>query len=396
MTGARSADLLSLDMIRRLIEMPTVSRDSNLALIEHVRGYLQGLGIDSTLFFSDDRKKASLYATIGPLDTPGIMLAGHTDVVPVDGQEWTVDPWQLTGRDGKLFGRGVCDMKGFVAVALAFAPVFQRRQPKIPIHYAFTFDEEVSRVGITKIVDGLADFPVHPAMCIVGEPSDMKVVVSHKGKKSLRCRVRGFEAHSSLAPQGVNAIEYACALIAHINQRQQEFALRGPRDEEFDVPYTTFNVGVMQGGTALNIVAKDCVFQFEFRHLPQVDPERLYAEVQAYAKEVLEPRMHAVHADTGFTFEEMSAFPALDTRPDADVVRVAKALARQNEHGKVAFGTEASVISTRGRIPSIVCGPGHIDQAHKPDEFTTIEQFKLCEEFMHRLADHVAGDGPRT
>ena len=319
------------------------------------------------------------------------MLAGHTDVVPVDGQEWTVDPWRLTEKDGKLLGRGICDMKGFVAVALAFAPEFLRRKPKIPIHYGFTFDEEVSRVGITKIVDGMKDFAVRPAMCIVGEPSEMKVVVSHKGKKSLRCRVRGFEAHSSIAPFGVNAIEYASELIAHILSLQRKFAAEGPHDGQFDIPYTTFSVGVIQGGTALNIVPKDCVFQFEFRHLPQVDPDALYREIREYAQRTLEPRMHAVSRDTGFTFEEMSSFPALDTAPDAQVVRLAKTLARQNQHGKVAFGTEASVITERGRIPSVVCGPGHIDQAHKPDEFTTIEQFRLCEEFMYRLAKHIEG-----
>lgn len=385
------AGLASLDMIRALIEMPTVSRDSNLALIEYIKGYLEGLGVETHLFHSDDRRKASLYATIGPKDRPGIMLAGHTDVVPVDGQEWTVDPWRLTERDGKLLGRGVCDMKGFVAVALAFAPEFLRRKSKIPIHYGFTFDEEVSRVGITKIVDGIKDFAVRPAMCIVGEPSEMKVVVSHKGKKSVRCRVRGFEAHSSIAPHGVNAIEYAGELIAHILSRQRKCVAEGPHDEQFDIPYTTFSVGVIQGGTALNIVAKDCVFQFEFRHLPQVDPDALYREIQDYARRVLEPRMHAVNRDTGFIFEEMSSFPALDTAPDAEVVRLAKTLARRNQHGKVAFGTEASVIAERGRIPSVVCGPGNIDQAHKPDEFTTIEQFRLCEEFMMRLADHIEG-----
>jgi acetylornithine deacetylase len=383
-------------MIRRLIEMPTVSRDSNLALIEYVQAYLRDLGIDSTLFFSDDKKKASLHAVIGPKDRAGILLVGHTDVVPVDGQKWTVDPWKLTQRDGKLFGRGVCDMKGFVAVALAFAPEFLRRNLKIPIHYGFTFDEEISRVGITKIVDGLGHNAERPAMCIVGEPTEMTVVIAHKGKKSLRCRVRGFEAHSSICPYGVNAIEYAGEMIAHINGLQREAAASGRRDEEFDVPFTTFNVGVMQGGTALNIVAKDCIFQFEFRHLPQDDPDRLYARIQSYAKQTLEPRMHKVHADTGFTFEEMSSFPALDTAPDAEVVRLAKMLARKNEHGKVAFGTEASMVAVRGRIPSAVCGPGNIDQAHKPDEFATVEQFRLCEEFMFRLADHLEGDATLT
>jgi acetylornithine deacetylase len=389
---AKATDLKSLDMIRRLVEIPTVSRDSNLALIEYVQAYLRDLGIDSTLFLSDDKKKASLHALVGPKDRAGIMLEGHTDVVPVDGQKWTVDPWQLTERDGKLFGRGVCDMKGFVAVALAFAPEFLRRNLKMPIHYALTFDEEISRVGITKIVDGLGQSAARPAMCIVGEPTEMTVVIAHKGKKSLRCRVRGFEAHSSICPYGVNAIEYASEMIARINQLQREAAATGRRDEGFDIPFTTFNVGVMQGGTALNITAKDCTFQVEFRHLPQDDPERLYAEIQLYAKQTLEPRMHKVHADTGFTFEEMSSFPALDTPPDAEVVRLAKMLARKNEAGKVAFGTEASIVAVRGHIPSAVCGPGSIDQAHKPDEFTTVEQFKLCEDFMFRLADHLEGD----
>jgi acetylornithine deacetylase len=387
----KSSDLRSLEMIRRLIEIPTVSRDSNLALIDLAHTYLRALGIESRLFFSEDKKKASLHAVIGPKDRAGILLVGHTDVVPVDGQSWTVEPWKLTEKDGKLFGRGVCDMKGFIAVALAFAPEFLRRDLKIPVHYGFTFDEEISRVGITKIVDALGTNGERPAMCIVGEPTEMTVVIAHKGKKSLRCHVRGFEAHSSLSPHGVNAIEYASELIAYINGLQREAAATGRRDDGFDVPFTTFNVGVIKGGTALNILAKDCTFQFEFRHLPRDDPDRLFAKIQLYAKETLEPRMHKVHGDTGFTFEEMSSFPALDTAPDAEVVRLAKTLARKNEHGKVAFGTEASIVAVRGRIPSAVCGPGNIDQAHKPDEFCTIEQFGLCEDFMFRLADHLEG-----
>src|SRR5262249_15912452 len=195
----KSTDLKSLEMIRRLIEIPTVSRDSNLALIEHAQTYLRDLGIDSSLFFSGDRRKASLHAVIGPKDQAGVLLVGHTDVVPVDGQSWTVDPWKLTEKDGKLFGRGVCDMKGLVAVALAFGRVFVGRSVKITMHYGFNLDEEISRVGITKIVDALGRNGARPAMCIVGEPTEMTVVIAHKGKKSIRCRVRGFEAHSSLS-----------------------------------------------------------------------------------------------------------------------------------------------------------------------------------------------------
>lgn len=383
-----SSDLSSLEMIRRFIESPTVSRDSNLELIEFIRDYLANLGVESHVFQNTEKTKASIYATLGPKDKPGIMLAGHTDVVPVDGQEWHTNPWKLVEKDGKLFGRGTTDMKGFCAIALTFAPLFLERGLETPIHYGFTFEEEINRVGINAILDGIKDFPVRPAMCIVGEPSEMKVVVAHKGKKSIRCRVRGLECHSSLAPTGVNAIEYAAELIAYIRNLSREFSER-EHDEAYDIPFTTLSVGLIQGGTALNIVSKDCTFQFEFRHLPKDDPEELYDRIVGYAKDELEPRMHAVHADTGVTFEIMSEFPALDTDPGEEVVSVAKRLSQQNDHGKVAFGTEASVISRHGRIPTVVCGPGSIDQAHKPNEFIAVEQVAKCEVFMHRLADMV-------
>lgn len=390
-----SSDISSLEMIRRFVESPTVSRDSNLELIEFVRDYLAGLGVESHVFRNAEKTKASIYATLGPADRPGIMLAGHTDVVPVDGQEWHTDPWKLVEKDGKLFGRGTTDMKSFCAVALASAPLFLERGLETPIHYGFTFEEEINRVGINAILDGIEDFPVRPAMCIVGEPSEMKVVVAHKGKKSVRCRVRGFECHSSLAPTGVNAIEYAAELIAHIKDLSREFA-DGERDEAYDVPFTTFSVGLIRGGTALNIVSRDCAFEFEFRHLPGDHPEELYDRIVGYARDELEPRMRAVHADTGIAFEVMSEFPALDTDPDEEIVALAKRLSRRNDHGKVAFGTEASVISERGRIPTVVCGPGSIDQAHKPNEFIAIEQVAGCEAFMRRLADAVCADRSGT
>jgi acetylornithine deacetylase len=383
-----SSDLSSLELIQKFIESPTVSRDSNLKLIEFIRDYLADLGVNAHVFKNAEQTKASIYATLGPANKPGIMLAGHTDVVPVDGQEWHTDPWKLVEKDGRLFGRGTTDMKGFCAIALSFAPIFLERGLETPIHYGFTFEEEINRVGINAILDGIKDFPVRPAMCIVGEPSEMKVIVAHKGKKSIRCRVRGFECHSSLAPTGVNAIEYAAELISFIKNVSREFS-DGIHDEAYDIPFTTFSVGLIQGGTALNIVSKDCVFQFEFRHLPSDDPESLYERIVHYAQEELEPRMHMSHADTGIAFEIMSEFPALDTDPDEEVVSIAKRLSQQNDHGKVAFGTEASVISKHGHIPTVVCGPGSIDQAHKPDEFIAIDQVAKCEEFMHRLADSV-------
>jgi acetylornithine deacetylase len=378
----------SLDMIRRLVSFDTTSRNSNLELIEFVRGYLGELGIDCRLVFDEGGGKANLYATLGPTDRPGIALSGHTDVVPVDGQEWHTDPWEISEKDGRLYGRGTSDMKSFLAVALAMAPDFLKRDLKTPLHLVMSYDEEVGCVGVRRLLEVLRDMPIRPAACIVGEPTEMKVIVAHKGKKSVRCRVRGFECHSSLAPRGVNAVEFAAEVIAYLRRMGHRIATEGARDKEFDIPHTTVHTGLVHGGTALNIVPKDCSFDFEFRYLPGDDPEAMLAEVQRFAEQELLPAMHAVAADTGFSWEEISAFPGLDTSEEAEVVALAKALSGGNDVGKVAFGTEGGLFQNIG-IPTIICGPGSIDQAHKPDEFISLEQIALCERFMHRLMDRV-------
>ena len=380
--------ITSLDMIRRLVAFDTTSRNSNLALVEFVRDYLAGLGIESRLVYDEGGGKANLYATLGPDDRPGIALSGHTDVVPVDGQDWQTDPWRVAERDGRLYGRGTADMKSFLAVALAMAPEFLERGLKTPIHLVFSYDEEVGCVGVRRLLEVLRDMPIRPAACIVGEPTEMKVVVAHKGKKSVRCRVRGFECHSSLAPRGVNAIEYAAEVIAYLRRMAQRIAAEGPSDPDYDIPHTTVHTGVVQGGTALNIVPKDCCFDFEFRYLPGDDPEALFDEVRRFAERELEPAMRAVAPETGFSWEEISAFPGLDTPTDAEIVGLAKALSGSNATGKVAFGTEAGLFQSIG-IPAIICGPGSIDQAHKPDEFVSLEQVALCERFLRRLMDRV-------
>jgi acetylornithine deacetylase len=375
-------------MIRRLVAFDTTSRNSNLALVEFVRDYLAGLGIESRLVYDEGGGKANLYATLGPDDRPGIALSGHTDVVPVDGQDWQTDPWRVAERDGRLYGRGTADMKSFLAVALAMAPEFLERGLKTPIHLVFSYDEEVGCVGVRRLLEVLRDMPIRPAACIVGEPTEMKVVVAHKGKKSVRCRVRGFECHSSLAPRGVNAIEYAAEVIAYLRRMAQRIAAEGASDPDYDIPHTTVHTGVVQGGTALNIVPKDCSFDFEFRYLPGDDPEALFDEVRRFAERELEPAMRAVAPETGFSWEEISAFPGLDTPTDAEIVGLAKALSGSNATGKVAFGTEAGLFQSIG-IPAIICGPGSIDQAHKPDEFVSLEQVALCERFLRRLMDRV-------
>ena len=379
----------SVEMIRKLIGFDTTSRNSNLALIAFVEDYLHGFGIATQRVASEDGTKANLYATVGPADRPGIMLSGHTDVVPVDGQEWATDPFAVVERDGRLYGRGTADMKSFIAVVLAHVPQMVASNLRIPLHFAFSYDEEVGCLGARQLVEAIKHMAIRPAMCLIGEPTDMKVVIGHKGKSSIRVRVRGFEVHSSLAPQGVNAVAYAAELIVHLNRIAARFAKDGPFDADYSVPYTTVHTGVVAGGTALNIVPKDCGFEFEIRHLPANDPHALLREITDYARTELEPRMQAVHADTGFTFVERSTVPGLDIRDDEEVVRLAKTLTGQNDHSKVAFGTEAGLFHLHAGIPTVICGPGSIDQAHKPDEWIGLDQVARCDTFVSRLIDHV-------
>jgi len=381
----------TVDLIRKLVGFDTTSRNSNLALIHFVQDYLTGLGIESRLIFDDDANKANLFATVGPADRPGIVLSGHTDVVPVDGQEWSTDPFTVVEKDGRLYGRGTCDMKSFVAAALAFVPELQRRQLKAPVHLSFSYDEEVGCVGVRRLLAELDRLKLRPLACIVGEPTSMKVIRAHKGKISYRCHVHGSECHSSLAPRGVNAVEYAAELITFITGLEHRFAAEGPFDRDFDVPHTTAHTGVIHGGTALNIVPKDCWFDFEFRFLPGEDPHALVDQIRRHAETQLLPRMHKVQANTGFSWTELSGFPGLSTDIDADIVQLAKSAAGDNAGtGKVAFGTEAGLFHAAG-IPTIVCGPGDIEQAHKPDEFVALEQIALCETFLRRLVDRFSG-----
>lgn len=380
----------SRTMLERLVAFPTVSRDGNLELIDYVRSYLQGFGIASELTFDDERRKANLFATIGPEDRGGICLSGHTDVVPVDGQDWSVPPFALTEREGRLHGRGACDMKGFLAAVLGLVPEFLERNLRIPIHLALSYDEEVGCLGVRRLLARLAEREVKPAACIVGEPTGMTPVTGHKGKLSMRCHVHGLECHSAIAPTGVNAVEYAAELIVRLRRMAAARRSGGPFDPAYDPPYTTIHTGVVQGGTALNIVPRDCRFDFEFRYLPADDPGRLLAEVTDFAEQELLPQMQAVSPDAGFRFEEIAAFPGLAMTDDDPVTRQVMELTGAERTGRVSFGTEAGLFQAAG-IPTIVCGPGQIAQAHKPDEFIEIDQLARCEGFLRRLADRIAG-----
>jgi acetylornithine deacetylase len=387
----------TVEMLRRLVAFDTTSRDSNLALIHWVRDYLAGHGIASRLVHDEAGRKANLFATFGPAPSAngngaggGIVLSGHTDVVPIDGQEWNSDPFAIAERDGRLYGRGTCDMKGFIAVVLALVPDIAMARLETPLHFAFSYDEEVGCLGVRRLLAELAAAGIRPAACIVGEPTHMEVVRAHKGKLSYRCHVRGYECHSSLAPRGVNAVQFAAELVAFLTRMNRRFAAAGPFDREFDIPHTTVHVGTIQGGTALNIVPKDCRFDFEFRHLPDEDPEAMLAEVQGFAARELAPAMRAVNADTGFRWEKLSSFPGADTDDGAEIVSLAKRATGRNAAGKVAFGCEAGLYGAAG-IPTVICGPGHIDQAHKPDEFVSLAQLTECEAFLRRIVAAASG-----
>ena len=388
MPQAKTASAPTLAMIERLVSFDTTSRNSNLELIHDVASYLADHDVRSNLTYDDDGRKANLYATLGPQDKPGIALSGHTDVVPVDGQDWSSDPFALHQAEDRVYGRGTCDMKGFIAVVLALVPRFLERGLETPIHLCFSYDEEVGCRGIGKLLAYLADQPVKPNACIVGEPTEMKVVRGHKGGLGMNCQVRGYECHSSLAPQGVNAVEAAAKVIAKLSEIATDKAQNGPFDYAFDIPHTTVHTGVIQGGTALNIVPRDCGFEFEVRNLPSEDPFDVLKQVQDFVHRDLEPDMKAIDSQTGFTWHERSNYPGMDTPEDAEIIALAKTLTGANATSKVAFGTEGGFFQQAG-IPAVICGPGSIAQAHKPDEFVSLEQLALCEAFLERLMDRV-------
>jgi acetylornithine deacetylase len=377
----------SIALIRTLVGFPTVSRDSNLDLIDFVRGLLRELDADVRLTFDDDRRKANLFATVGPRAPGGLALSGHTDVVPVDGQPWDSDPFVLAERDGRLYGRGTSDMKSFLGVALALLPRFAGRLEQ-PLHLALSYDEEVGCIGVGRLIADLARAEIKPAGCIVGEPTLMAPVIAHKGKRSYRCNVRGVAAHSAYAPQAVNAVEAAAEAVAYLKRMARRLRDSGPYDRGFDVAHTTAHTGVIRGGTALNIVPHECSFDFEFRHLPGDDPDALFAELKGYVERELLPEMRAVDAGSGFEFMQLSEIPPLDTRAETAIVGLVQELTGKAESGKVSYGTEASQFQRAG-IPTVVCGPGSIDQAHKPNEYIAIEQVRKCEAFLGRLMERL-------
>lgn len=380
----------SIRILEKLVSFDTVSHRSNLPIIEWIEAYLDQHGVAHERFPDATGQKASLLATIGPTDRPGYILSGHTDVVPVEGQAWSSDPFTLTLRDGRAYGRGAADMKGFLACCLAAVPAMTAASLTTPIHIAFSYDEEIGCVGVQPMLRELAARNFEALGCFVGEPTNHQVIIGHKGKQSLRCDIRGLSCHSSRAPEGVNTVEYGARLVAFIHEIGARLRSKGPRDGLYDIPFTTGQTSVFHGGTAVNIIPNHASFDFEFRVIGADDRFALIDEVRRYASEVLEPEMKAVHPDASITFTILSDAPTLDTAPEAPTTTLAKKLAGRNDHAKVAFGTEAALFASIAGIESVVVGPGSIEQAHKPDEWIELSELAACDAFIAKLIAHCA------
>lgn len=386
--------MTSIDWLTRLIGFDTVSRHSNLALIEEVQGYCEQLGLSVDLTFNEAKDKANLFVTVpaganADQVNHGLVLSGHTDVVPVDGQDWSSDPFTATIRDDKLYGRGSCDMKGFIACALTLLPqavkLSNAGKLRRPLHLALSFDEEVGCLGAPLILADLKARGIAPDYCIVGEPTNMTMVVAHKGIAVYRCRVHGKSAHSSLTAQGVNAISYASRLIGYVDELAEEISHREDNDSLFDVPYSTLSVGTIQGGTATNIVPNLCEFTFDYRNLPHMTQDDILAPIKAKVAE-LSAQMQARAPETGIELLQMEGVPAMTDNDNGELQNLISALTGDDERHKVAYATEGGQFTNAG-IPTIICGPGSIEQAHKANEFVKLSEIERCDGFLQKLLD---------
>ncbi len=381
----------SIELLEELVGFPTVSAAPNFALIDFVRDYLTGLGATVEVMPNAERSKANLFATLGPTDRAGVLLAGHSDVVPAEGQNWSGDPFALRRKDDRLYGRGTADMKGFLASVLNAAELASKTPLATPLHIAFSYDEEIGCVGVRPMLERLARRDFHPRACIIGEPTSMKLALGHKGKMAARATCCGVAAHSALAPTGLNAIHLACDFIAALRTRQNDIAAHGHRDEAYDVPYSTIHVGTIRGGTVLNIVPTRATLDFEIRTLAQDDEAAILSAIEADA-ERLAAAHRAAHPEAAIDIEKLNAYPGLDVAADAEIVAFMRTILDEPELTRIAFGTEGGLYTRELGIPVIVCGPGSMDQGHKADEFVTTRQIELCDDMLARLVGRLAED----
>ena len=371
-------------ILERLVAFDSVSSRPNLDLMHYVQAVLGQAGIDAVLIPDAAGTKANLFATVGPQGVGGVMLSGHTDVVPVEGQVWSHPPFALTEQDGRLFGRGTCDMKGFVACAIAAMINAARRPLQVPLHLALSCDEEVGCLGVPSLIDMLVAAPQRPVMCIVGEPTGMQVATGHKGKIALRATCTGREGHSALAPLALNALHIGADFMAAVRALQARVEATGRRDGDYDVPYTTLHVGKFHGGVQVNIVANLAVLDFEIRSLAGEDTDALLADLAAAAEAIVAP-LRAGFPEAAIGIERLWDYPGLGTPSDAAVVNFVKGLTGANGTIKVAYGTEGGLFSARLGIPTVICGPGSMAQGHKPDEYVSLVQLARCEAMLAAL-----------
>lgn len=371
-------------ILDRLIAFETVSHMTNVPLMRFVQQVLADGGIDSTLIFDDTGAKANLFAIVGPRDVPGVVLSGHVDVVPVEGQTWTKPPFELTQDGTRLYGRGTTDMKGFDACAIAMMLDAAKRDLKVPLILALSHDEEVGCRGVGSMIDAMADWPTRPRLCIVGEPTSMEAAIGHKGKVALRVTCTGRAGHSSMAPMALNAIHLAMDFGVAVRDLQANIAANGPFDPDYDVGYSTLHLGKINGGVQVNVVAHTCTIDMEIRTLAEHDPAQLIAQLQTAAESITAP-LRADFPEAAIVIERQWDYPGLGTAPDADIVSFIKGLTGGNAHLKVAYGTEGGMYAQRLGLPTVICGPGAMAQGHMPDEFVELAQLARCEAMLAAL-----------
>jgi acetylornithine deacetylase len=387
-TRTVATHMTTAELLERLVSFDTTSRNSNLGLIGFIRGYLDDLGVTYRVSTDATGQKANLHAVIGPREAGGLALSGHVDTVPVDGQAWTSDPFALRRHDGKLFARGSCDMKGFVAACLSAVPAFQARALVRPLHLFISYDEEVGCDGVKRLIQDMGVSGLRPDLCVVGEPSGMKPILAHKGKLDLHVSVRGLTGHSSEPSKGVNAVQAAGEAIAWVAREGRRLVAEGPFEDGFDPPYTTIHVGTVQGGTILNIIPDHAAFTMEWRPIPGDSPQLHAKRMQTWIADTIEPAMKAVDPACGFSYEISLEMPGMALPLDHALATVVKQITGSNSAGKVSYGTEGGFFENAG-IPTIICGPGHIAQAHQPDEWIAESELDSCDRFIRSLADRL-------
>jgi acetylornithine deacetylase len=375
-------------LLRDLVAFPTISEDSNRALIDHLADRLAMAGARVDVLPDATGAKANLFATLGPEGDGGIVLSGHSDVVPVAGQDWTVDPFALTERDGRLYGRGTCDMKGFIAAAVAMASVFAGRRLTRPLHFAFTHDEEVGCFGARALAAALTAKGLRPSVAIIGEPTSMRIIEGHKGCYEYSTHFTGLAGHASAPDRGVNAVEYAVRYVARLLDLGEALKARAPATSLFEPPWTTVSTGVLTGGNARNVIAAEARVDWEMRPVQPGDADFVKEALRRYCDETLLPAMRRVAPEAGIVTEVVGEVEGLVPATDNEARRIVSELTGANGAGTVPFGTEAGIFQSLG-MSVVVCGPGSIEQAHKPDEYLAIDQLCDCLAMLERLADRI-------